>query len=229
MNKYLLLVVSTMVLITVLTGCMSTRGKPIADDPYYAPVYPEASPTKIAATGSMYQDSQSSSLYSDIKALKVGDIITVMLMEKTQASKSANNEIKKGTNLSLEPIYAAGANMSIGGNPLDLRYSDSMNTKRESDAAQSNSLSGSISANVMQVLNNGNLVIRGEKWISINNGDEFVRLTGIVRSQDIRPDNTIDSPRVANARIQYSGTGTFADVQKMGWLSSFFMGSWWPF
>jgi len=119
--------------------------------------------------------------------------------------------------------------MSIGGNPLDLRYSDSMNTKRESDAAQSNSLSGSISANVMQVLNNGNLVIRGEKWISINNGDEFVRLTGIVRSQDIRPDNTIDSPRVANARIQYSGTGTFADVQKMGWLSSFFMGSWWPF
>ena len=214
----------------LLSGCSSTSGqKPIPDDPYYAPVYPEAPPTKIAATGSMYQDSQASSLYSDIKALKVGDIITVILMEQTQATKSASNEIKKGTDLTLDPIYAGGGNITIGGQPLDLRYKDSMNTKRESDADQSNSLSGSISANVMQVLNNGNLVIRGEKWISINNGDEFVRITGVVRSQDIRPDNTIDSPRVANARIQYSGTGTFADVQKVGWLSSFFMGSWWPF
>ncbi|WP_394200712.1 flagellar basal body L-ring protein FlgH [Shewanella waksmanii] len=213
----------------VLVGCSSANTKPIPDDPYYAPVYPEAPPTKIAATGSVYQDSQASSLYSDIKALKVGDIITVILMEQTQASKSANNEIKKGTDLTLDPIYAGGGNVTIGGKPIDLRYKDSMNTKRESDADQSNSLSGSISANVMQVLNNGNLVIRGEKWISINNGDEFVRLTGVVRSQDIRPDNTIDSPRVANARIQYSGTGTFADVQKVGWLSSFFMGSWWPF
>lgn len=229
MSKSSILLAVAMTLLPVLTGCSSTGKKPIEDDPYYAPVYPEAPPTKIAATGSMYQDSQASSLYSDIKALKVGDIITVMLMESTQAKKSANNEIKKGTDLTLDPIYAGGGNISIGGQPIDLRYKDSMNTKRESDAAQSNSLSGSISANVMQVLNNGNLVIRGEKWISINNGDEFVRITGIVRSQDIRPDNTIDSPRVANARIQYSGTGTFADVQKVGWLSSFFMGSWWPF
>ncbi|BAJ01388.1 flagellar basal body L-ring protein FlgH [Shewanella violacea] len=214
----------------LLSGCNSTSAhKPIPDDPYYAPVYPEAPATKIVATGSMYQASQASSLYSDIKALKVGDIITVILMEQTQAKKSASNEIKKGTDLTLDPIYVGSGNISISGQALDLRYKDSMNTKRESDADQSNSLSGSISANVMQVLNNGNLVIRGEKWISINNGDEFVRLTGLVRSQDIRPDNTIDSTRVANARIQYSGTGTFADVQKVGWLSSFFMGSWWPF
>ncbi|QFU23508.1 flagellar basal body L-ring protein FlgH [Shewanella eurypsychrophilus] len=224
------LILLSLIAAFALTGCSSASNqKPIPDDPYYAPVYPEAPPTKIAATGSMYQDSQASSLYSDIKALKVGDIITVILMEQTQATKSASNEIKKGTDLSLDPIYAGGGNITIGGQPIDLKYKDSMNTKRESDADQSNSLSGSISANVMQVLNNGNLVIRGEKWISINNGDEFVRITGVVRSQDIRPDNTIDSPRVANARIQYSGTGTFADVQKVGWLSSFFMGSWWPF
>lgn len=212
-----------------LVGCNSTQHKPIADDPFYAPVYPEAPPTKIAATGSIYQDSQASSLYSDIRAHKVGDIITVVLVESTQAKKSANNEIKKGSDLTLDPIYALGGNVSIGGNPIDLRYKDSMNTKREAGADQSNSLDGSISANVMQVLNNGNLVIRGEKWISINSGDEFIRVTGIVRSQDIRPDNTIDSPRIANARIQYSGTGTFADSQKVGWLSQFFMSDWWPF
>jgi flagellar L-ring protein precursor FlgH len=151
------------------------------------------------------------------------------LKEATQAKKSANNEIKKGSDMTLDPIYAGGGNVTISGVPIDLRYKDSMNTKRESDADQSNSLDGSISANVMQVLNNGNLVVRGEKWISINNGDEFIRVTGIVRSQDIKPDNTIDSTRMANARIQYSGTGTFADAQKVGWLSQFFMSDWWPF
>ncbi len=229
MAKFVMAKSSVLAVALALVGCASTNQKPIADDPYYAPVYPEAPPTKIAATGSMYQDSQASSLYSDIKALKVGDIITVILQESTKAKKSANNELKKGSDLTLDPIYAGGGNVTISGSPIDLRYKDSMNTKRESDADQSNSLSGSISANVMQVLNNGNLVIRGEKWITINNGDEFVRLTGIVRSQDIRPDNTIDSQRVANARIQYSGTGTFADAQKVGWLSQFFMSDWWPF
>lgn len=224
MTRYLVLAAALF-----LTACNSTPKKPIADDPFYAPVYPEAPPTKMAATGSIYQDSQASSLYSDIRAHKVGDIITITLKEATQAKKSANNEIKKGSDMSLDPIFAGGGNITIGGVPIDLRYKDDMNTKREADADQSNSLDGSISANVMQVLNNGNLVIRGEKWISINNGDEFIRVTGIVRAQDIKPDNTIDSTRMANARIQYSGTGTFADSQKVGWLSQFFMSDWWPF
>lgn len=215
--------------IVALAGCSSTQQKPIADDPFYAPVYPEMPPTKVAATGSIYQESQSASLYSDIRAHRVGDIITVKLVESTQAKKSANNEIKKGSDLSVNPLYAGGRNVTISGVPLDFGYKDDMNTKREADADQSNSLDGSISANIMQVLNNGNLVVRGEKWISINNGDEFIRVTGIVRSQDIRPDNTIDSTRIANARIQYSGTGTFADSQKVGWLSQFFMSDWWPF
>lgn len=224
MTRYLVLAAALF-----LTACNSTPKKPIADDPFYAPVYPEAPPTKMAATGSIYQDSQASSLYSDIRAHRVGDIITITLKEATQAKKSANNEIKKGSDMSLDPIFAGGGNVTIGGVPIDLRYKDDMNTKREADADQSNSLDGSISANVMQVLNNGNLVIRGEKWISINNGDEFIRVTGIVRAQDIKPDNTIDSTRMANARIQYSGTGTFADSQKVGWLSQFFMSDWWPF
>jgi len=215
--------------VVLLVGCSSTPQKPIADDPFYAPVYPDTTVTQMAPTGSLYLDSQASSLYTDIRARRIGDIITVLLKESTQASKSANNEIKKDTDLSIDPIYAGGKNISISGVPLDLGYADSMNTKRESDADQSNSLNGSISANVIQVLSNGNLVIRGEKWISINNGDEFIRVTGMIRSQDINPDNTIDSNRVANARIQYSGTGTFADVQKVGWLSSFFMSDWWPF
>ncbi|WP_412503588.1 flagellar basal body L-ring protein FlgH [Shewanella indica] len=210
-------------------ACSSTQNKPIADDPYFAPVYPEAPPTRIAPTGSIYQDSQASSLYSDLRAHRVGDIITVVLVESTQAKKSVGNKIKKGSDMSVNPLYMGGNNVTIKGNPLDFRYGDSMDTNREADADQSNSLSGQISANVMQVLGNGNLVIRGEKWITINNGDEFIRVTGIIRPQDITPENTIDSPKVANARIQYSGTGTFAESQKVGWLSQFFLSDWWPF
>ncbi|MGL4447779.1 MAG: flagellar basal body L-ring protein FlgH [Shewanella sp.] len=212
-----------------LTGCASSQQKPIPDDPFYAPVYPDTPVTRTAPTGSIYLDSQATSLYTDLRAHKVGDIITVVLTESTKAKKSAGNQVKKATDVNINPLYLGGNNLTIKGNPLDARYQDSMNTNRESDADQSNSLSGSISANVMQVLANGNLVIRGEKWITINNGDEFIRVTGIVRPQDITPDNTIDSPRVANARIQYSGTGTFADAQKVGWLSQFFLGEWWPF
>lgn len=91
MNKLLICLTAA----AILAGCSSSNTKPIPDDPYYAPVYPEAPPTKIAATGSVYQDSQASSLYSDIKALKVGDIITVILMEETQASKALTTKSRR--------------------------------------------------------------------------------------------------------------------------------------
>ncbi|MBT1443064.1 flagellar basal body L-ring protein FlgH [Shewanella sp. JM162201] len=221
-----LLLLSSLV---VLGGCASTDSKPIPDDPYYAPVFPEEPQVALEPTGSIFMDAQAASLYTDIRAHRVGDIITVMLTENTQASKSANNEIKKNNDLSVGPVSALGVPVTIGGNTLDLGYQDSMNTKREAGTDQSNSLRGNISAHVMQVLSNGNLVIRGEKWITINNGDEFIRVTGVVRPQDITPDNTIQSTRVANARIQYSGTGTFAESQKVGWLSQFFLSGWWPF
>ncbi len=212
-----------------LTACNSTSHKPIPDDPFYAPVYPEATPTRIEPTGSIYMDAEAASLYSDIRAHKVGDIITINLTEATQARKSATSEISKANSNSVDPIFGGGQNITLKGNPLDFRYNDAFDTSRESDANQSNSLQGSISANVMKVLSNGHLIVRGEKWISINNGEEFIRVTGIVRSEDIRPDNTIDSTRIANARIQYSGTGTFADSQKVGWLNKFFLSDWWPF
>ncbi|RYV02502.1 flagellar basal body L-ring protein FlgH [Shewanella sp. OPT22] len=216
-------------MVVVLSACNSTSHKPIPDDPFYAPVYPDTPPTRVEPTGSIYMDAEAASLYSDIRAHKVGDIITINLSEATQARKSATSEITKANSNSIDPIFGGGANITLKGKPLDFRYNDSFDTSRESDANQSNSLSGSISANVMKVLSNGHLVVRGEKWISINNGEEFIRVTGLVRSEDIRPDNTIDSTRIANARIQYSGTGTFAEAQKVGWLNKFFLSDWWPF
>lgn len=212
-------------IVFILLGCTSTKNKPIADDPYYAPIYPQTPETELKPTGSIFKPYQSSELYSDIRAHKVGDIITIQLTENTTASKSADNEIQKDNTMSADPTVVFGKDRTI----LGIDYTDSFDSSRTSTADQSNSLEGNISANVIKVLNNGNLVVRGEKWITINQGEEFIRITGIIRPQDIRTDNTIDSLRVANARIQYSGTGTFAEAQKMGWLSKFIYSSWWPF
>ena len=98
----------------------------------------------------------------------------------------------------------------------------------DAQANQSNSLNGSISVTVVDVLANQNLVIRGEKWLTLNHGDEYIRLTGIIRPADISPANEIVSTKIANARIQYSGTGSFARSQEKGWLTKFFSSEWWP-
>ncbi|SHI09182.1 flagellar basal body L-ring protein FlgH [Ferrimonas marina] len=224
MKRIALLAVSLL----ALGGCTHPNA-PIPDDPYYAPVYPDLPTSQVVTTGSIYQDAYTNELYSDIKAHRVGDVITVMLAEQTKAKKSASNEIAKRNNMQLDPIQGLGGDVTINGQTLDLSYNEQYDMKRESDADQSNSLAGAISVNVLQVLTNGNLVIRGEKWITINDGDEFIRITGIIRPRDIQPDNTVPSTRVANARIQYSGTGTFADAQKSGWLARFFSGPLWPF
>ncbi len=106
--------------------------------------------------------------------------------------------------------------------------SSSRDFSGDATANQSNSLNGAISVTVVDVLPNSNLVIRGEKWLTLNQGDEYIRLTGIIRPADISPENEIVSTKVANARIQYSGTGSFARAQEKGWLTKFFDSAWWP-
>lgn len=225
--KKILLTLSSALL---MSGCMSTlNDKPIADDPYYAPVYPAAPPVNIVKTGSLFNSGNLESLYADVKARRVGDIIEVILSENTSANKKANSSTKKENSVTLSPVTALGKNVTVGGNQISLGLDQDSEFKGTGTADQSNSLSGSISVSVVQVLDNGNLIVRGEKWITLNNGDEFIRLNGIIRPQDISADNQIESIRVANARIQYSGTGSFANSQKAGWLARFFNSSWWPF
>jgi flagellar L-ring protein precursor FlgH len=101
--------------------------------------------------------------------------------------------------------------------------------KGEGDSTQSNSLTGTISVTVSEVLSNGNLVVRGEKLITLNTGSEHIRLSGIVRPDDVTPDNTIRSSQIANARIVYGGNGPVADVNKKGWLQQIVDSPWFPF
>nr|WP_040522859.1 flagellar basal body L-ring protein FlgH [Aliiglaciecola lipolytica] len=214
-----------------LSGCVSspTVG-PSPNDPMYAPVVPEMPEQKIAQDGSIFQADMANSIYSDVKARRIGDIITVNLQENTSATKSAGTTTSKETDVNVNPIIGLGGQaVNLGNQSIQLGIGADNEFTGDAQANQSNNLSGNISVTVIQVLPNQNLVVRGEKWLTLNNGDEYIRLTGVVRPADISPANEIESTKIANARIQYSGTGTFANAQKQGWLNQFFSSEWWPF
>ncbi|GAA6203425.1 flagellar basal body L-ring protein FlgH [Thalassotalea sp. SU-HH00458] len=213
-----------------LSGCASIeQAKTLPDDPDFAPILPEMQESPIVPTGSLFQANYVNNIYSDSKAHRVGDIISVILSESTQAQKNAKTELKKENSAVLDPITGLGASpITFKDDAIQFGLNQTSDFKGDSKSNQGNSLSGNISVHVLRVLPNGNLMIRGEKWMSLNNGDEYIRLTGIIRAQDISSSNTIVSSKVANARIQYAGTGAFAEVQEQGWLSKFFSSSWWP-
>ncbi|WP_220805066.1 flagellar basal body L-ring protein FlgH [Pseudomonas sp. NCCP-436] len=219
--------------ILLASGCVAPTARP--DDPYYAPVLPRTPLPQAQNNGAIYQAGFENNLYNDRKAFRVGDIITITLNERTQASKNANSNIQKDSsaNLGLTSLFGSSVSASnpLTGGSMDLGVN--FNGEREASgsgqAGQSNSLSGSITVTVAEVLPNGILALRGEKWMTLNTGDELVRISGLVRADDIATDNTVSSTRVADARITYSGTGAFADASQPGWLSRFFLSPMWPF
>ncbi|WP_018983451.1 flagellar basal body L-ring protein FlgH [Salinimonas chungwhensis] len=217
--------------VLVLAGCNSTPKAPIqANDPSFAPVVPNIPREHIVEDGSLFKPYMANSLYSDVTARRVGDIITVTLRENTNATKSAGTTTSKETGVDVQPIIGLGGNpINIGGETIQLGVNAASEFAGDAQANQRNSLSGAISVTVVDVLPNQNLVIRGEKWLTLNQGDEYIRLTGIIRPADISPENQIVSTKVANARIQYSGTGSFARAQEKGWLTQFFASDYWPF
>ena len=219
--------------IALLAGCVAPTPKP--NDPYYAPVLPRTPLPAAANNGSIYQAGFEQNLYSDRKAFRVGDIITITLNERTQASKNANSQIAKNSkaDIGLTSLFGGGMTtynpLGDGDLSLSAGYSGDRATKGDSKAAQGNTLTGSITVTVADVLPNGIIAVRGEKWLTLNTGDELVRIAGMIRADDIATDNTVPSTRVADARITYSGTGSFADASQPGWLDRFFISPLWPF
>lgn len=226
-------------LVALLAGCASGR----QPDPAFAPTRPPNPKPLELNNGAIYQDSFAMRLFEDQRARRVGDILTITLAETTTASKKADTTSKKKDDIDLKSPTLLGSSVDFDipgelkkGVPLskishnDLSVSATGNREFTGSGAssQSNTLTGSISVTVVEVLSNGNLVVRGEKIVGINEGDEFVQLSGIVRPQDIRPDNTVPSTYVANAQIRYGGSGAVADATAHGWLSKFFL-AFWPF
>lgn len=217
------------VLLVLASGCVNKPVKP--DRPYYAPVAPQQLQQPQPVNGAIFNAATSMNIYSDGRAHRVGDIITVVLTEQTQSSKTAKSSADKTSNLSLPQPTVLGNPLSIFGAPVSASTGGaSTNTfEGEGKSDMSNSLRGNISVTVHEVLPNGVLVVRGEKWLTLNQGDEYIQISGLVRPQDISADNTVSSTKLADARIGYSGTGGVHDSNVMGWLAKFFISPLWPF
>lgn len=195
----------------------------------FAPALPPAPPPPVQDGGAIYQVGYDVSLFADPKARRVGDVITITLTERTAASKSASTDTSKETSIDTGNPTIFGDDVTFNGNNiLNNSWDQSSEFNGKGSSSQSNRLDGRITVTVADVHPNGNLVVRGEKWITLNQGQEYVYITGIVRPQDVLPDNTVASTRVADARITYSGKGTVAEANKVGWLSRFFMSPVWP-
>lgn len=206
------------VLLSLLGGCASFNEMlPDEDSSQYQPLELDYS-VPPTSRGGLFRSGYSGSLIGDKRAVRVGDILTVVLDESTQSSKSA------GTSFGKTASAAIGI-PTVLGKTYD-RLESSADAERDFDgsaeSSQQNTLRGSIAVTVHQVLPNGTLLIKGEKALRLNQGDEYIRLVGLVRVDDIDRSNQISSQNVANARISYSGRGVLNDSNSAGWLTRFF-------
>lgn len=211
-------------LLSLLTACASSvPPMPEPGDPRYAPVITPSASRDSQPTGSIYLAAQAVDLYQR-RAYRLGDVVTIVLDEATTASKSSTSSFNRESGASV-------GDLTLLGNTVETNtgVDSSVEFDGGSNAGQSNQLQGNISVTVTDVLPNGLLEVRGEKWLQLNRGAEFIRISGLIRPRDIAPDNSIASTRVADVRIAYSGTGTMADANEPGWLSRFFVNDLWPF
>ena len=188
--------------------------------PYIPPALP-AAPAPPAVTGSLWQPTTAHrmALAEDRRARGVGDTLTIRLVERLQAEKSAAQDGKRNSQRSVdlpdakpfslipEGLLAGGARNSFSGS---------------GSARQENRLTGEFTVFVTSVLPNGALAVAGDRRITLTRGEEQVQLTGVVRPEDIGPDNRVASTRVADARLRYTGTGEMAAQVRQGWLGRFF-------
>mgnify|MGYP000438572021 CR=1 FL=1 len=204
----------------LLTACETMPDR----DPEFAPVNPGALRPPEQKTGSIYQSNYDMRLFEDHTAKRIGDIITVLLNERTQARKDANTEIKKEMDFEMAAPTLAGVDPAtfLGKNIFNNNITSNREFKGEADSDQSNSLSGSISVSVVEVLPNGYLKVRGEKRVTLNQGNEYIRVSGIVRPADLDSNNSISSNLIADATIMYVGDGALAEGNRIGWAARIF-------
>ena len=187
-------------------------------------------PVPPASNGAIYQVGRDVALFENPIARHIGDVVTIVLSEATAAQKSATTSTSKATSDTMPGVSLFGSPVTIhGASVLSGTVNDASKFDGAGNSAQSNSLTGFITATVAKVLPNGNLYVKGEKKIWINQGQENVMLSGVIRAIDVAPDNSVPSSRVANARITYGGKGAIADANAAGWLSRFFNSPWTPF
>jgi len=208
-----------------LAGCAVLQPPAVRPGPSDEPPAVNRNVQPRGVSGGVFSPDMGLSLTSDSRAFRVGDIVTIILQETTQASKKAGTSFSKESADNINAPNLLGKTFPKAG--IGLGASNTFTG--DSTSTQQNALSGAITVIVQEVLPNGLLRVSGEKTLTLNNGEEFVRLRGYLRAADIDADNQVSSQRIANARIAYSAQGTLADVQQPGWLTRFFAGPLMPF
>ena len=225
------ILLTAIVLLTALQGCASREPvlSTLSPSPDFAPVYPLAKDQTAPATGGIYGNRQSDAWFGRGRNYQIGDLITVMLNESTQADRSQKTDVSRDASNTALP---SGANTLLGNvhpffDGLSLNAAKTASAGKGS-AAQAASLTGSVTVTVTEILANGNLVVRGEKKLGLSEGTEVIQVAGVIRPQDIGPNGTVQSLRLANAQISYRGTGDLAAASKPGWGTSALL-KFWPF
>jgi flagellar L-ring protein precursor FlgH len=216
-------------IVYLLQGCATEPvDMVLRPSPEFQPVYPLASDRQKIATGGIYSNRQSDAWFGRGRNYQVGDIITVLLNESTQAARTQNTDVSRESKNSLP----SGLNTKFGnispfldGSNINANNNSSKGTGK---ADQQASLSGSVAVTVVEILANGNLVIRGEKKVGLAEGTEVIQVSGVIRPEDVGPNSTVQSRRLANAQIAYRGSGDLANATRAGWGTSL-MHKYWPF
>lgn len=234
--------VQSLIFLALATSFLSGCSAPIErmEKFTYEPSFPLNIPqANLPKNGSLFHAGEGLNLFNDSRAHRVGDIITINLEENFNAKKKDESNFDRSNNQDFgvttplnifgQAVVSPASAPFASGSPtgIGIGYGSSGKFSGSSDIKQRSSLAGSIAVTVIQVVPNGNLVIRGEKWISIHEGDEIIRFAGIIRPQDIRPDNTIDSKKVADVRLIFKDTGMAGDMVRPGALTQF-LSKYWP-
>jgi flagellar L-ring protein FlgH len=210
--------------VVVLTTAISACGVLPSKDKHTEAAAPRVLPPPTPRTdGAIYQAGQEMALFADLKARRVGDVLTIVLNESTNASKSAITKTTKSSATADTGPSLFGKSITTKGVPiLDTTLSGSNSFDGEGSSSQGNSLVGSLTVTVTDVQANGNLVVQGDKSLKLNQGEEFIHIAGVIRPADIATNNTVTSDKLADAHISYSGKGVIDSANRMGWLTRFF-------
>ena len=212
-----------------LSACSVLPPQALTHSPQFEPVYPIVSEQAKVATGAIYVGRQSDSWFGKGRNFQVGDVITVLLNESTQAARTQNGTITRDSSNTLVPTGLQNYGAGLGGFMKGINLTGgSVSNKGTGAADQQASLSGSVAVAVVEVMPNGNLVLRGEKQLALTEGSEVIQVAGIIRPEDVAPNNTVQSRRLANAQIAYRGTGDLANATRAGWGTSALL-KLWPF
>ncbi|MEA3405473.1 MAG: flagellar basal body L-ring protein FlgH [Pseudomonadota bacterium] len=225
------LLVTAVISAALLSGCSATPER--VQNMSFEPSYPLNIPQQVETqNGSLYQMG-AMTLFDDSRAHRIGDIITIALTEKFDAKKKDEAKYDKsnsqdfGVSTPLNLLGRSADQVYSGLGTLGVGYGSKGAFAGKSDVKQNSSMTGSIAVTVVEVISNGNLIVRGEKRLTIHEGDELIQFAGIIRPQDIRPDNTIDSTKVADVRLVYKDVGVSGDTNRPSALTQW-MTKYWP-